>query len=116
MLICEMAAYYKKNKMTLVDALNVLYSEYGFYLDALDSFVLKGKDGASRIKNIMSYFRANKATVFPNITDVKDYSMGIGDLPKSNVLKFFLKGGFLDCRQTIGNRAEIKNVLFRKGY
>lgn len=37
MLICEMAAYYKKNKMTLVDALNVLYSEYGFYLDALDS-------------------------------------------------------------------------------
>lgn len=65
-----MAAYYKKNKMTLVDALNVLYSEYGFYLDALDSFVLKGKDGASRIKNIMSYFRANKATVFPNITDV----------------------------------------------
>ena len=36
MLICEMAAYYKKNKMTLVDALNVLYSEYGFYLDALD--------------------------------------------------------------------------------
>lgn len=43
MLICEMAAYYKKNKMTLVDALNVLYSEYGFYLDALDSFVLKGK-------------------------------------------------------------------------
>lgn len=93
MLICEMAAYYKKNKMTLVDALNVLYSEYGFYLDALDSFVLKGKDGASRIKNIMSYFRANKATVFPNITDVKDYSTGIGDLPKSNVLKFFLKGG-----------------------
>ena len=92
MLICEMAAYYKKNKMTLVDALNVLYSEYGFYLDALDSFVLKGKDGASRIKNIMSYFRANKATVFPNITDVKDYSTGIGDLPKSKVLKFFLKG------------------------
>lgn len=77
--------------MTLVDALNVLYSEYGFYLDALDSFVLKGKDGASRIKNIMSYFRANKATVFPNITDVKDYCTGIGDLPKSNVLKFSLK-------------------------
>lgn len=67
MLICEMAAYYKKNKMTLVDALNVLYSEYGFYLDALDSFVLKGKDGASRIKNIMSYFRANKATVFQTL-------------------------------------------------
>lgn len=108
MLICEMAAYYKKNKMTLVDALNLLYSEYGFYLDALDSFVLKGKDGASRIKNIMSYFRANKATVFPNITDVKDYSTGIGDLPKSNVLKFFLKGGSWIAVRPSGTEPKLK--------
>lgn len=115
MLICEMAAYYKKNKMTLVDALNVLYSEYGFYLDALDSFVLKGKDGASRIKNIMSYFRANKATVFPNITDVKDYSMGIGDLPKSNVLKFFLKGGSWIAVRPSGTEPKLKMYYSVRG-
>lgn len=115
MLICEMAAYYKKNKMTLVDALNVLYSEYGFYLDALDSFVLKGKDGASRIKNIMSYFRANKATVFPNITDVKDYSTGIGDLPKSNVLKFFLKGGSWIAVRPSGTESKLKMYYSVRG-
>lgn len=115
MLICEMAAYYKKNKMTLVDALNVLYSEYGFYLDALDSFVLKGKDGASRIKNIMSYFRANKATVFPNITDVKDYSTGIGDLPKSNVLKFFLKGGSWIAVRPSGTEPKFKMYYSIRG-
>jgi phosphoglucomutase len=115
MLICEMAAYYKKNKMTLVDALNVLYSEYGFYLDALDSFVLKGKDGASRIKNIMSYFRANKATVFPNITDVKDYSAGIGDLPKSNVLKFFLKGGSWIAVRPSGTEPKLKMYYSVRG-
>lgn len=115
MLICEMAAYYKKNKMTLVDALNVLYSEYGFYLDALDSFVLKGKDGASRIKNIMSYFRANKATVFPNITDVKDYSTGIGDLPKSNVLKFFLKGGSWIAVRPSGTEPKLKMYYSVRG-
>lgn len=115
MLICEMAAYYKKNKMTLVDALNVLYSEYGFYLDALDSFVLKGKDGASRIKNIMSYFRANKATVFPNITDVKDYSTGIGDLPKSNVLKFFLKGGSWIAVRPSGTEPKLKMYYSIRG-
>ncbi|MCI5796648.1 MAG: NifU family protein [Ruminococcus sp.] len=108
MLICEMAAYYKKHKMTLADALNVLYAEYGFYLDSLDSFVLKGKDGAARIKNIMSYFRANKATVFPNITDVKDYSTGIGDLPKSNVLKFFLKGGSWIAVRPSGTEPKLK--------
>lgn len=115
MLICEMAAYYKKNKMTMVDALNVLYSEYGFYLDALDSFVLKGKDGASRIKNIMSYFRANKATVFPNITDVKDYSTGIGDLPKSNVLKFFLKGGSWIAVRPSGTEPKLKMYYSVRG-
>lgn len=115
MLICEMAAYYKKNKMTLVDALNVLYSEYGFYLDALDSFVLKGKDGASRIKNIMSYFRANNATVFPNITDVKDYSTGIGDLPKSNVLKFFLKGGSWIAVRPSGTEPKLKMYYSVRG-
>lgn len=115
MLICEMAAYYKKNKMTLVDALNVIYSEYGFYLDALDSFVLKGKDGASRIKNIMSYFRANKATVFPNITDVKDYSTGIGDLPKSNVLKFFLKGGSWIAVRPSGTEPKLKMYYSVRG-
>lgn len=115
MLICEMAAYYKKIKMTLVDALNVLYSEYGFYLDALDSFVLKGKDGASRIKNIMSYFRANKATVFPNITDVKDYSTGIGDLPKSNVLKFFLKGGSWIAVRPSGTEPKLKMYYSVRG-
>lgn len=115
MLICEMTAYYKKNKMTLVDALNGLYSEYGFYLDALDSFVLKGKDGASRIKNIMSYFRANKATVFPNITDVKDYSTGIGDLPKSNVLKFFLKGGSWIAVRPSGTEPKLKMYYSVRG-
>lgn len=115
MLICEMATYYKKNKMTLVDALNVIYSEYGFYLDALDSFVLKGKDGASRIKNIMSYFRANKATVFPNITDVKDYSTGIGDLPKSNVLKFFLKGGSWIAVRPSGTEPKLKMYYSVRG-
>ena len=115
MLICEMAAYYKKNKMTLVDALNVLYSEYGFYLDALDSFVLKGKDGASRIKNIMSYFMANKATVFPKITDGKDYSMGIGDLPKSNVLKFFLKGGSWIAVRPSGTETKLKMYYSVRG-
>lgn len=115
MLICEMAAYYKKNKMTLVDALNLLYSEYGFYLDALDSFVLKGKNGASRIKNIMSYFRANKATVFPNITDVKDYSTGIGDLPKSNVLKFFLKGGSWIAVRPSGTEPKLKMYYSVRG-
>ena len=38
MLICEMAAFYKKQGQTLIDVLNEIYDKYGYYLDKLDSF------------------------------------------------------------------------------
>ena len=53
MLICEMAAYHKNNGRTLVDALEELYGRYGYYIDSLDSFVLKGIDGTKKIKEII---------------------------------------------------------------
>lgn len=53
-----MAAWYKNQGKTLVDALNAVYEKYGYYLDALDSFVLKGKDGAEKIGALMQTFRA----------------------------------------------------------
>lgn len=50
MLICQMASWYKNQGKTLVDGLNEIYDEYGYFLDYLDSFVLKGKDGAEKFK------------------------------------------------------------------
>lgn len=52
MLICQMAAWYKNQGKTLVDGLNEIYDEYGYYLDFLDSFVLKGKDGAEKFSRL----------------------------------------------------------------
>lgn len=57
--ICEMAAYYKERGKTLWDVLQNLYSEYGFYLDTLDSYTLKGKDGSERIQTLMQAFRSD---------------------------------------------------------
>lgn len=108
MLICQMAAYHKNNGRTLVDALNKIYAEYGFYLDALDTFVLKGKDGAEKIQSIMTNMRENGKSLFNNIDKVLDYSKGIDDLPKENVLKYtFTDGSWIAVRPS-GTEPKLK--------
>ncbi len=91
MLICEMTAFHKANGRTLVDALQALFDAYGYYLDALDSITLKGKYGAVRIRSIMQAFREAGSAAFDGVREVLDYSTGIGDLPKENVLKFYFE-------------------------
>lgn len=108
MLICQMAAYYKNLGKTLVDALNDIYEEYGYYLDALDSFVLKGKDGAARIKTLMTEFKQMGTTLFENIKEIIDYSVGINDLPKENVLKYILNDGSWIAVRPSGTEPKIK--------
>lgn len=108
MLICQMAAYHKNNGRTLIDALNEIYAKYGFYLDALDTFVLKGKDGAQKIQSVMADMRENGTSLFENIKDVYDYSKGIGDLPKENVLKYaFTDGSWMAVRPS-GTEPKLK--------
>lgn len=108
MLICQMAAYHKNNGRTLVDALNNIYAKFGFYLDALDTFVLKGKDGAEKIQSIMANMRENGKSLFDNIKDVLDYSKGIDDLPKENVLKYtFTDGSWIAVRPS-GTEPKLK--------
>ena len=108
MLICQMAAYHKNNGRTLIDALNNIYEKFGFYLDALDTFVLKGKDGAEKIQSIMTNMRENGHSLFDNIKDVLDYSKGINDLPKENVLKYtFTDGSWMAVRPS-GTEPKLK--------
>ncbi len=59
MLICEMAAEAKSQNKTLIDKLNDIYNEYGYYKDVLESFTLKGKDGVEKINEMMSTLRNN---------------------------------------------------------
>lgn len=108
MLICQMAAYHKNNGRTLVDALNNIYAKFGFYLDALDTFVLKGKDGAEKIQSIMTNMRENGKSLFENVKNVLDYSKGIDDLPKENVLKYtFTDGSWIAIRPS-GTEPKLK--------
>ena len=108
MLICQMAAWYKAQGKTLIDGLNEIYDEYGYYLDSLDYFVLKGKDGAEKIKSLMDTFRKNGASLFDGVSQIIDYSTGVKDLPKENVLKFIFGGGSWLAVRPSGTEPKIK--------
>lgn len=108
MLICQMAAWYKNQGKTLVDGLNEIYDEYGYYLDYLDSFVLKGKDGAEKIQSLMTYFRNTGKGLFDGIKEIIDFSTGVGDLPKENVLKYIWQDGSWMAVRPSGTEPKIK--------
>lgn len=108
MLICQMASWYKNQGKTLVDGLNDIYDEYGYFLDSLDSFVLKGKDGAAKIKALMQEFKQKGDTILPDIKQIIDYSVGIGDLPKENVLKYIFNDGSWLAVRPSGTEPKIK--------
>lgn len=108
MLICQMAAWYKNQGKTLVDGLNEIYDEYAYYLDFLDSFVLKGKDGAEKIQSLMVTFREKGTSLLPDIKEIIDFKDGIRDLPKENVLKYILNDGSWIAVRPSGTEPKIK--------
>ncbi len=117
MLICEMAAYQKAQGKTLLDRLEELYQEYGYYKDVVDSFTLPGVDGQEKITGIMDNLRADGAPEFGGLAVVerKDYVEGIDNLPKANVLKyFFADGGWMAVRPS-GTEPKIKFYYSVKG-
>ena len=108
MLICQMAAWYKNQGKTLVDGLNEIYTEYGYYLDALESFVLKGKDGAEQIQQLMVTFRETGTALFDGLKEIIDFSVGVRDLPKENVLKYVWNDGSWMAVRPSGTEPKIK--------
>ena len=108
MLICQMAAWYKNHGKTLVDGLNELYAEYGYYLDTQDSFTLTGKDGAEKIQELMSTFRTTGTALFDGLKEIIDFSVGVRDLPKENVLKYVWNDGSWIAVRPSGTEPKIK--------
>lgn len=108
MLICQMAAWYKNQGKTLVDGLNELYAEYGYYLDTQDSFTLTGKDGAEKIQELMSTFRTTGTALFDGLKEIIDFSVGVRDLPKENVLKYVWNDGSWLAVRPSGTEPKIK--------
>lgn len=127
-MLAEVAAWSKNMGMSLYEMLINIYQEYGFYLEDLVSITKKGKSGAEEIKAMMDGYRSNPPREINGVPveKVKDYllqketDLNTGgqkpiDLPKSDVLQFFLKGGSKITVRPSGTEPKIKFYFGVKG-
>ena len=121
MLICEMACYLKSKGLSLIDYMNSLYEEYGYYSNMQFSFVCEGASGSERMNEIMTDLRNNTPKSLSNSKVVnsndylssKSYNVLSGeitdiDLPKSNVLTFNLDNASSVAIRPSGTEPKIK--------
>ena len=121
MALCEAAAYYKKQGLTLWDQMLKIYEKYGYYKETLVSVTMKGVDGAEKIQNILKQMRENPLKQIGDykVLAVRDYDadtrldMETGKvtatgLPKSNVLYYELERGAWCCVRPSGTEPKVK--------
>ncbi|MBQ7740473.1 MAG: phospho-sugar mutase [Eubacterium sp.] len=123
MLICEMAAFYKLKNMNLVDVMNSLYDEFGYYSNVVESYTFEGAAGMEKMANIMETLRENPLKMIGglHVTAVSDYKTSVTvyndgsvsaiDLPKSNVLAFELEKGNKVIVRPSGTEPKIKAYI-----
>ena len=108
-MIVEMFAYYATHNVSLIDKLDELYKQYGYYSNFLKSYEFEGSSGLVKMKDIMDSFRNNVKQIGQNkIEKILDYSKGIDNLPKSNVLKIFLDDGSTVVLRPSGTEPKLK--------
>lgn len=116
MLICQMAQFYKAQGKNLVQAMEELYREFGYYQNGLYSFSFEGQAGFTHMQNIMRLLREKPPRTIGErlVKDTLDYSMGLNGLPKANVLEFRLEGGGKAMVRPSGTEPKIKLYVFSK--
>ncbi len=120
LMLCETASYYEQKGMDLVDALNAIYEEYGYYNEGITNITLKGLDGADKIQRIMSFFRSTDIAL-PSfkILAKDDVKLGLNtcyecdkttkiNLPSSNVIKYYLNDNMWFVLRPSGTEPKLK--------
>lgn len=128
MCLCEVAAWCKKNGITLWDQMLNLYEKYGYFKETQYAITLKGIDGSRQIAEMMDKLRSNPPKSFGELTvkEFRDYDRNItknletGEegptgLPKSNVLYFDLTNDSWCCARPSGTEPKIKFYMGVKG-
>jgi phosphoglucomutase len=121
LLVCEIAALAKEKGKSLYEALLQMYVDYGFYKESLISITKKGKDGANEIKKMMFDLRENplKEINGERVVCIEDYDnatsknlftneIEVLNIPKSNVLIYYLEDGSKICARPSGTEPKIK--------
>ena len=126
MLICEMAAYYKKQGKTLADVLFSLYEKYGMHLNTQASFTCEGASGMERMREIMEQLRQDvpEQLCGKKVLWVSDYQASVkrsaqGEepihLPRSNVVEYGLEGNNVIVVRPSGTEPKIKVYFMIQG-
>ena len=111
MLICEMAAYYRSIGSSIKEELEHIYSQYGRYLNKVDSFEFEGLSGMDKMAKIMADLRADHLTEIAGykVEKVTDYKKPEETgLPAANVLIYALEGGASVIVRPSGTEPKIK--------
>ena len=113
MLACEAAAWYAAQGMSLLDAVNALYKEFGFYRNALKSYTFEGESGMHTMQGIMAKLRANAPAAIAGVkvAGVTDYEHDDTGLPKADVLEYRLENGAKLMVRPSGTEPKIKVYL-----
>lgn len=128
MCLCEVAAWCKKNGITVWDQMLRMYEEYGYFKEELYTITLKGIDGSKQIDALMEKLRSNPPKEFGDlkVVKVRDYendtildvetgAITSTGLPKSNVLYFDLTNDSWCCARPSGTEPKIKFYMGVKG-
>ena len=128
MCLCEVAAWCKKNGITVWDQMLKLYEKYGYFKETQYAITLKGIDGSKQIAEMMDKLRSNPPKSFGElkVKELRDYdrnvtkNMETGEegptgLPKSNVLYFDLTNDSWCCARPSGTEPKIKFYMGVKG-
>ncbi len=118
MLICEMAAYYRSIGSSVKQRLEEIYTQYGRYLNKVDSFEFPGLTGMDKMAGIMQKLRENPLTEIGGhaVTKVTDYEKPEEThLPAANVLIYSLEGGAAVVVRPSGTEPKIKTYFTTLG-
>ena len=113
LLICEAAAWYAKKGMTLGDAIDALYAEFGCYCNAQKSFAFAGETGMEKMASLMQGLRTQPLREIAGlpVEGYTDYEAEGTGLPKANVLEYRLPGGSKVIIRPSGTEPKIKAYL-----
>ena len=116
MLIAEMAGFYKKQGKNLLEVLEDIFKEYGYYREELVSIVLEGLKGREIIDRIMVKFREKPIKSIKDMKLIKtvDYLLDDTGNPKTNALRYFLDDGSWYALRPSGTEPKIKLYIYTK--
>jgi len=120
LMFAELAAYAKSRDLTIVDLLDEVYSEFGYFLEESHSREFEGAAGAETMKKLMESYTAHPPTTIAGQAVVKMIHFGKDDvidsegdlLPKENMLFFDLADGNRFAVRPSGTEPKIKYYFF----